>query len=143
MIILKWFLIILVIAAYFVEDAVTADIYDKKGLGKTKGAFVGLIPVYGLVKALRIKTEKEIHPRVIRQCYMPKELLMKLLVFLELVVLSVIVVLPVVYIIGSSLSNTNQLPTTFWPEKISFEKYKYLLTETNFKYWYKNTIIIA
>lgn len=141
----KYISIIWLIVTYLVQDSITGEIAEKKGYGKTNGALIGLIPFFGLVYFTRAPKRRNVQNTTIRNSYSSKELLHKYLIFSELTILAFIVVLPVVYMIGASLSNINSLPTTFWPTKdqFTFGNYKSLFTETKYWVWFKNTFIIA
>ena len=68
---------------------------------------------------------------------------MKFLTFAELVLVAVIVIVPVIYMVGSSFAAQTGLPTTFWPDVLTLDNYKKLFNETKFPVWFKNTFIIA
>ncbi len=141
--ILEIILIYLLLVLYFTQDAIGAEVFEKKGYSRFKGALWSLIPVYGLIYVFRAPSIKPVQKGGLKQYFTLKEILMKLLTFAELILLAVIVIIPVVYLIGSSFSDTAGLPTTFWPAKMTLDNYTKLFTETKFWYWYKNTIIIA
>ncbi len=137
--------IIWLIVTYLVQDSITGEIAEKKGYGKTNGALVGLIPFFGLVYYTKAPKRRNVQNSTIRQAYRGKEIAHKYLIFGELTVLAFIVILPVIYMIGASLTNLKSLPTTFWPTKdqFTFDNYKNLFTETKYWVWFKNTFIIA
>ena len=64
---------------------------------------------------------------------------MKLLTFAELVLVAVIVIVPVIYMIGSSFAAQTGLLTTFWPKTLTLNNYTKLFNETKFPVWFKNT----
>lgn len=70
---------------------------------------------------------------------------MKLLTFGFLTLAAFIVAFPVVYLIGSSFTNTTTLPTLLWPtsDLFTLQNYSDLFNDTQFLVWYKNTFIIA
>lgn len=141
----KYISIIWLVVTYLVQDSITGEIAEKKGYGKTNGALLGLIPFFGIVYYTKMPKRRNVQNATIRNSYSGKELLHKYLIFAELAILSVIVILPVIYMIGASLTDLTSLPTTFWPNKdhFTFENYKYLFTETKYWVWFKNTFIIA
>lgn len=141
----KYISIVWLIVTYLVQDSVTGEIAEKKGYGKTNGALVGLIPFLGLIYYSKAPKRRNVQNSTIRQSYRGKELFHKYLIFGELTVLAFIVILPVIYMIGASLTNITTLPTTFWPTKdeFTFGNYKSLFTETKYWVWFKNTFIIA
>jgi len=137
------FLVYLAIVLYFTQDAIGAEVFEKKGHSRFKGALWSLIPVYGIIHCFRAASIKNVQKGTFLQFFSVKEILMKLLTFGELVLLAAVVLVPVIYLVGSSFSTTSGLPTTFWPARMTFANYTRLFTETKFWYWYKNTIIIA
>lgn len=139
----KILIVFILIVIYFTQDAIGAEVYEKKGYSKFKGALWSLIPVYGIIKCFRAPAIKEVQKGALRKYYKPSEIGMKLLIFAELVLLAVIVVIPVIYMVGSSFAKSSGLPTTFWPTTMTLDNYKRLFSGTKFWYWYKNTISIA
>jgi len=136
-------IIYLIIVLYFTQNAIGAEIYEKKGYSKFRGVLWCLLP-FGIIKVCRAPTRKELHKGIYRKLLSFKELSLKFLTFMELVLLAVIVIIPVVYMVGSSFSNAKQLPTDFWPVgKLNFDNYVELFKNTKFTHWYKNTVIIA
>ena len=67
-----------------------------------------------------------------------------IIVYIILISISISVILPIFWIILSSLQpGTNLYSSTFIPKGITFEHYINLFTETNYLIWYKNTLILA
>jgi len=143
--IIKIIVVLLAFALWFTHSAICADIYEKKGYPKTKGAFIGLLPIYGMVHAFRIKSKKQLFKETLRSAIGLKEVSMKLLTFLQLTIAAALVLFPVVYLISASFTNTSDLPTLLFPTKSLFtlENYTNLFVNTKFPVWYKNTLIIA
>ncbi|NLD26175.1 MAG: sugar ABC transporter permease, partial [Acholeplasmataceae bacterium] len=56
---------------------------------------------------------------------------------------AVLIILPVIYMIGSSFARTSGLPTTFLPREYTLDNYKKLFDETDFWMWLANTASIA
>lgn len=136
---------IFIIVTYFVQGSISGDLAEKKGYTKFVGALWGLIPLYGVIRFMIAPKRRNVQNSTVRGTYAGKEVAMKYLIFTELVVLAFIVVLPVIYLIGASLTNQSSLPTTFWPRRgyFTFDNYKYLFTDTEYPTWFKNTFIIA
>ncbi len=66
------------------------------------------------------------------------------LIYLELVVVSLIVLLPVTWIVGSSFNHTSSLATSsIIPKNPTVDHYIALFKETDFLKWYGNTLKIA
>lgn len=67
-----------------------------------------------------------------------------ILVNLELIIMSIIVIVPVSWIVLSSFNKGTSLATsTFIPKQLTFENYRRLFQETNFTTWFSNTFQIA
>ena len=66
------------------------------------------------------------------------------LTYLLLILISLIVILPVVWIVLSSFQvGTTLYSSSFIPEKLTIEHYINLFTKTDYPIWYKNTLKIA
>ena len=135
--------IFLILVLWFTHSSITGKVFEKKGYSKTLGSLIGFIPVYGLVRAFTIASKKELHKGSFRSIIGVKEILMTLLTFAQLTIAAGVVLFPIVYLVGSSFTNTSALPNTLWPEMMYFKNYTKLFAETKFLYWYKNTLIIA
>lgn len=135
--------VLFVIVLWLTHSAICGEVFEKKGYNKTAGSLLGLIPVYGMWQAFKIKPKKQIFKGSFLSILGPKEILMKLLTFGQLTVAAALVIFPIFYLVGSSLTNTSNLPTTLWPQNLTFQNYSKLFLDTNFPTWYKNTFIIA
>lgn len=68
----------------------------------------------------------------------------KIVVYLLLIIIALLVLIPVGWIVLSSLQEGNSLfSSTFIPKKITFKHYIELFKETDFLLWYLNTFKIA
>lgn len=141
--ILKGLLIYLAIVIYFVLDAIAAQIYEQKGYKQIIGALWGLIPVYGIIRALKVPPLKAVTKSAIRKPLKVKSILWTSLLIGQIVLVAIIIILPVIYMVGSSFADTTGLPTTFWPEKMTWNNYVDLFTGTKFVKWITNTFLIA
>ena len=141
--VLKMLILYFVLVLYFTVDAIAAEVYERKGYTSLKGALWGLIPVYGIIHVFRARDIKLYQKTALTKFYKPKELLMKFLTFAELVLVAVIVIVPVIYMVGSSFAAQTGLPTTFWPDTLTLNNYTKLFNETKFPVWFTNTLIIA
>lgn len=73
-----------------------------------------------------------------------KKHLKAILVNLELIVTSLIVIIPVIWIVMSSFNDGTGLATSsLIPKKLTLDNYRRLFQETNYVTWFKNTISIA
>ncbi len=139
----KILLVYLALIIYFVMDSISSQIFTHKGYNKLAGALLGLIPIYGLIRALTIKPKKQVQKGYLKTVFKPSALIAKFFIFFEMVGLATLVLLPVIYMVGSSLTKTDSLPLNLWPKEIYWGNYKELFTETKFFVWFKNTFIIA
>ncbi len=140
------FSIFVVIVLWLTHSSITGEVYQKKGYSKVAGNFIGLIPVYGMIQAFKLNAKKQIFKGSFRAIIGVKEIFMKILTFGFLTLAAGIVAFPVVYLIGSSFTNTTTLPTLLWPtsDLFTLQNYADLFAEdSNFIVWYKNTFIIA
>ncbi|KRQ87666.1 Maltose transport system permease protein MalG [Caloramator mitchellensis] len=68
----------------------------------------------------------------------------KIVLYAMLITSSIVVLVPILWIIGSSLNPGDSLYTsTMFPKNPTFIHYKELFTKTDFPIWYKNTLKIA
>lgn len=66
------------------------------------------------------------------------------LLYAELTIVCLAVLIPIIWIIGASLTEGSSLSSTsLFPEKITFEHYRALFAETNYGLWFMNTLKIA
>ncbi|MBN2540366.1 MAG: sugar ABC transporter permease [Bacilli bacterium] len=139
------FTIFAVIVLWLTHIGIAGEVYYKKGYSKLAGNFIGVIPVYGLIQAFKLKARKQVFKGSFRSIIGVKEIFMKLLTFGFLTLAAFIVAFPVVYLIGSSFTNTTTLPTLLWPtsDLFTLQNYSDLFKDTQFLVWYKNTFIIA
>ena len=137
----------------FTHQSLCVAISEKKGQNKTKAGFIGLIPVYGLYYYLTVKPARILSPSAIPSILKPRNILGTMFIYAELVALSFIVVIPIIYAIGTSLSPNSGILNTIWPTNPSLVNYKFLLSgsrlvggieeTTDFKLWYANTLGVA
>ncbi|MCR1950861.1 hypothetical protein NSA50_07275 [Clostridium sp. DSM 100503] len=67
-----------------------------------------------------------------------------ILLHLELILMSIIVLVPVIWIVMSSFNKGAGLSSaTLIPKELSLENYKNLFTQTNYPVWFFNTLKIA
>lgn len=73
-----------------------------------------------------------------------KEFFVTFAIYAELIMVSAIVLVPILWIIGSSFNQGSSLASsTMFPENPTLKHYRTLLTETNYIRWYINTFKIA
>ena len=79
---------------YFTYVAIGAEIYERKGYSKSKGAYWCLIPGYGLYRVLKAPAIRDVPKGALRKYYKPSEIL-KIVIFAELVLVAISIILPV------------------------------------------------
>jgi arabinogalactan oligomer/maltooligosaccharide transport system permease protein len=73
-----------------------------------------------------------------------KENVLVFLIYAILIITTIFILYPVVWVLVGSLNPGNSLfSTTFFPEKLSLRHYNHLLNNTQYPIWYKNTLFIA
>jgi len=73
-----------------------------------------------------------------------KEVLTTVFIYAQLILMSLVVLVPIIWIIGSSFNPGTSLATsTIFPKNPTLQHYIHLLTETNYVRWYGNTFKIA
>lgn len=76
--------------------------------------------------------------------YALRSRLASVLVYVLLSATAIIVLLPVVWIVISSLNpGDTLLSTSLWPKALSLDHYRYLFLKTDYPLWYMNTLKIA
>jgi len=130
---------------WLTHSGIVGEIFEKKGYRKISGNLIGFVPIYGLIQAVKLQPRKQILPGTFRSVVGFKEIVMKMLTFGFLTMAAMIVAFPVVYLIGSSFTDTSDLPTLLWPtsDLFTWQNYVALFDDTQFLTWYKNTFIIA
>jgi len=73
-----------------------------------------------------------------------KDILISAAIHLNLVIVLLIVLFPIAWILGTSLSPTSSVDaTSLIPAEPTFKNFEELFSKTKFTSWYKNTLIIA
>jgi len=73
-----------------------------------------------------------------------KEFFITFAIYAELIIVSIIVLFPILWIVGSSFNPGSSLASSsMFPENPTLKHYRTLLTETNYIRWYANTFKIA
>ena len=79
-----------------------------------------------------------------RRTRSPRDLLAKVLIHLELIVLAVVVIYPLVWVVGASFGATGGLAqASAIPADPSLRNYVHLIRETPFVRWYLNSLFVA
>ena len=165
------FSIFFLLAFLFVEQSITVTIAEKKNLLTIPAAFIGLIPFVGVVIYILHPGKKRIMVETVNKTYNFKEILSRSVIYFEMLVLCFIVLVPVVYLVGSAFTDSSAIPSTIWPEagKFSTKNLEILFKQQNregqslvdiiedgvvvgqknagnrawFLYWFKNTFFVA
>lgn len=67
-----------------------------------------------------------------------------ILIYAELILVAVVILVPVMWIVGSSFGNSTSLASaSMIPKEPTIRNYQLLFEKTNFKQWYLNTLKIA
>lgn len=137
----------------FTHQSLVVAIAEKKGKNGTKAGFIGLIPVFGMWYYLQMEPERPLSATAIKSILSGKNIFGTAFIYAELVALSFVVLVPIIYAIGTSLSPNAGILNTIWPENPSFINYEFLLSgsriiggieeTTDFKLWYANTLGVA
>ena len=137
----------------FTHQSLVVSVANKKGKSTLKAGFIGLIPVFGMWYYLKMKPEKRLSKTSIPNIFRIKNILGTSVIYAELVLLAFVVVVPIIYAVGTSLSPNSSILNTIWPENPSLVNYKFLFTgerevggqieTTDFLKWYWNTLQVA
>jgi arabinogalactan oligomer/maltooligosaccharide transport system permease protein len=154
-VLLKMLASAVVIAMVFVNQSITHSIADNRGQNKFFAGLLGFIPLLSIAYYLIMPSKRNILEQTVRKQYSVKEILGRLFIYGELIMLSFVVLVPVIYIIGTALTDASDIPYRLWPEEVSFRNFEILWTQKWFKIgaveptkvwfleWFKNTITIA
>ena len=150
---LQGFLVFVALVTIFTLQSLSVAIANKKGKNTTIAGFIGLVPIIGLIYYLKIEPERKLSSTAISNILSPKNILGTMFIYSELVLLAFVVVVPIIYTFGTSLSPNSGILNTIWPKNPSFTNYKFLLTgereiagiveTTEFVKWYWNTLQVA
>ncbi len=149
----KGALIYVALVIIFTLQSLTVSVANKKGKSEFLAGLIGLIPILGLVYYLKMDSVRKLSATAIPNIFKPKNILGTAFIYSELVLLAFVVVIPLIYTVGTSLSPTSGILNTIWPENPSFVNYEFLLTgsrtiggieeTTHFVLWYWNTLQVA
>lgn len=141
---ISYFIIIVAMLLFLISQGVAYDYATKKGYDGIHNAAIATIPIFGLCYFISRKPKSNVTLRGLKKSFSPLEILKKSAIYLELILLMIIVLVPIVYIIGLSLSDIKTgIPNTIWPDKPNFNAYKFLINETKYGRWFGNSLMIA
>ncbi|MBU1141735.1 MAG: sugar ABC transporter permease [Firmicutes bacterium] len=138
------FTVYLVIILFLMHQGTAVDYASKKGYVGTKVGLIAAIPIYGFYYYKKQPKLRNVSPQAIKEVFKLSNMLSKIFVYAEITFVAVVVIVPVIYIFGMAFANIRtDIPNQIWPENPTFEAFRYLFNDTNFKIWYMNTLSIA
>lgn len=140
----KYGVILILILLLLLSQGLTTSFASKKGYEGFKWTLIASIPIFGMVYFNLIPKRRNVSKEGLRAVFKPKQIIGRILIYLEIVIMVIVVVIPVVYIFGMALSGLRtSIPNEIWPKEPTFKAFTYLFNETNFTGWYSNTLMIA
>ncbi len=140
----KYALIFLLIVLFLLSQGLTVAYASKKGYDGFVYKLIATIPIGGLIYFKRATPRRNISKHGLRQVFTPKEILMKIVIYLEIILVAIIVIVPIVYIFGMALSGLRtDIPNQIWPDEPNLRGLTTLIYQTDFLKWYGNTFWIA
>lgn len=154
-VLLKMFAVLILLVMVFINQSVTHSIADNRGQNTIIAGLIGFLPLISIGYYLLIPSKRNILEQTVRKQYSVKEILGRGVIYAEMIMLAFVVLVPVIYIIGTALTNSSEIPYRLWPDEVSFKNFEILWTQKWFKVgqieptrvwfleWFKNTIVIA
>ncbi len=149
----KAVLIFVSLVIIFTLQSLTVAIANKKGKNPTLAGLIGLIPIFGIWYYLKMEPERKLSATAIPNILSTKNILGTMFIYSELVLLAFVVIVPIIYTIGTSLSPNAGILNTIWPDNPSLVNYRFLFSgsrtiggieeTTDFVLWYWNTLQVA
>ena len=134
----------LIIVLLLTHQSLVVEYAKKRGYENVWAGLVGLIPIGGFYIYKSLPARRTTSKLGIKQIFKPKSIISRVLISAEISAVTIIVLIPVIYIFGTAMSNIKtSVPNTIWPENPSLEAFRFLFEKTEFKTWYKNTLTIA
>ena len=112
----------------FTHQSIIVSVANKTGKKTTKAGFIGLIPGFGMWYYMKIEPEKKLSATSIPNIFKLRNIFGTMVIYAELVMLSFVVIVPIIYTIGTSLSPNSGILNTIWPDNPSLVNYQFLLT---------------
>ncbi len=126
------------------HQGIVVEYARKKGYEGVKVGLFGLIPVLSFIYYVKAPKKRNISKAGLKAIFSFGNLIGRLAIMMEIVMLAIVVIVPVVYIFGMAFSNLQSaIPNKIWPENPSFAAFTHLFQETKFLKWYWNTLLIA
>ncbi|MDO9629413.1 MAG: sugar ABC transporter permease [Acholeplasmataceae bacterium] len=138
------FIIYGIIISFLLHQGLVVNYASKKGYEGIKPGLVGLVPIYGFIYYNMQPKRRNVSKQAIREVFKFSSIIQKIFVYGQITLVAVVVIVPVIYIFGMAFSNLRtDIPNQIWPDTPSWESFRFLFEETNFKRWYWNTLKIA
>jgi arabinogalactan oligomer / maltooligosaccharide transport system permease protein len=133
------------IVLLMLHQGTVVEFARKKGYDGIVPGIVGLLfPIIGLVIYFYQPKRRNVSNQGLREVFSLKNMIGRILIYAEIALVAIIVIVPVVYIVGLSLSNIQSaIPNSIWPDEPNLKAFEYLFEETKFTLWYWNTLSIA
>lgn len=139
-ILIAFFVIVLLLT----HQSLVVEYARKRGYEGAKVGFVGLIPVGGFYIYKRLPSRRNVSRHGVLQTFKAKSIISRMLISAEISAVTIAVLIPVIYIFGTALSNIKtSVPSQIWPDEPTLDAFRFLFQETEFTTWYKNTLTIA
>ncbi|HKL61275.1 MAG TPA: sugar ABC transporter permease [Acholeplasma sp.] len=154
-VLIKMFAALVVIVMVFVNQSVTHSIADNRGQNTFFAGLMGFIPLVSIAFYLLAPSKRNILEQTVKKQYSVKELLGRAFIYTEITFLAFLVLVPVIYIVGTALTDSSEIPYRLWPKEVSFKNFEILTsqrwlkpgqvepTKVYFLEWFKNTLMIA
>jgi len=134
----------LIIVLLLTHQSLVVSYAKKRGYEHVWSGLIGLLPIAGFIIYQRLPAKRNTSKMGIRQIFKFKSVITRVLISAEISAVTIVVLIPVIYIFGTALSNIRtSVPNTIWPDQPTLEAFRYLFQETEFTTWYKNTLMIA
>jgi arabinogalactan oligomer/maltooligosaccharide transport system permease protein len=136
----------LIIVLILTHQSIVVEYARKRGYDNFWTGLAGLIPVVGFIIYKRLPKRRNTSALGMKQIFTVKSILSRVFISAEISLVTIIVLVPVIYIFGTAFSGVKtSVPNTIWPENPTLDSFKYLLDaeQSDFKIWYGNTLLIA
>ncbi len=134
----------LIIVILLTHQSLVVSYAKKCGYEHVWSGFLGFVPVVGFLVYKRLPRRRNTSKLGFRQIFKFGSIIKRVLISAEIALITIIVLIPVIYIFGTAFSNIKTaVPNTIWPDKPNLEAFRFLFRETEFTTWYKNTLMIA
>jgi arabinogalactan oligomer/maltooligosaccharide transport system permease protein len=141
------FIVFMIILLKLMLQGLLVDYASKRGYEGILPGVIGItFPILGfLYYTYYLPKRRNVSRQAIFEIFKLSNLFSRFLVYAQITFMTFIVLVPVIYIFGMAFANVRSgvPPSSLWPETPTWEAFRYLFEETNFKKWYWNTLSIA